>query len=236
MAREAFEQELDRLQDEILIMSSMVVHALHESVKALKILDADAARKIVLDDEEINKRRLAVETDALLLISTQAPVAGDLRLIAAYIELSGEMERIGDYAKGIANIVLYIGGGPLLKPLVDIPLMCDKCISMLRDAIDAFVNRDMEASFEIPRRDDEVDALYNRVHADLIQLMLENPNNIDQANYLMWAAHNLERTADRVTNICERAIFTITGEYVSMDGDPKNIMLESTNPDMSAIN
>jgi len=228
MAREAFERELDRLQDELLIMSSMVVHALRESVRALKKLDTEAARKIVLDDELINRRRLRVENDALLLISTQAPVAGDLRLIAAFIELSGEMERMGDYAKGIANIVLYIGSNELIKPLVDIPLMCEKAIEMLRDSVEAFMNRDIEAAYAIPRRDDEVDALYKQVHNDLIQMMIANPDNIDQANYLMWAAHNLERTADRVTNICERIIFTITGEFVPMDGDPKYIMSEST--------
>lgn len=236
MARDAFESELERLRDEILIMSSMVVHALNESVASLRTLDATTARQIVIDDEQINRRRLELERDALLLISTQAPVAGDLRLIAAFIELSGEMERIGDYAKGIANIVLYIGDGPLIKPLVDIPLMCEKAVSMLRDSIDAFIQGDLDAAYTIPRRDDEVDALYNRVHADLIQMMLDDAANIDQANYLMWAAHNLERTADRVTNICERIIFTVTGEFVPMDGKPKNVMKESTSPDMSTIN
>jgi len=106
--------------------------------------------------------------------------------------------------------------------------MCEKAIEMLRDSVEAFMNRDIEAAYAIPRRDDEVDALYKQVHNDLIQMMIANPDNIDQANYLMWAAHNLERTADRVTNICERIIFTITGEFVPMDGDPKYIMSEST--------
>lgn len=218
MARQAFTKELDRLQDELLLMNSRVVHALRESVKILKQQDTIGAKRLIDQDRDINARRYSIEEDALLLIATQQPMAGDVRLIAALLELGGELERIGDYAKGIAKITLYIGKEPLLKPLVDIPLMCDIAVDMLRQSLDAFMKRDLEAAHAIARRDDELDSLYNQVHHELIEIMLENPDHVDQANYLLWAAHNLERVGDRVVNICERIVFTVTGEFVDLDG------------------
>lgn len=217
MLRETFVQEMEQLHDEVLVMSSMVKQALRDSIKVLKKQDLIGARRLFAEDEAINAKRYGIEEAALLLIATQQPVASDMRQIAAFIELSGELERMGDYAKGIAKITLYIGHRPLIKPLVDIPSMCDKVIEMLELAIDAFSCHDVEAAYQIHKRDDEVDKLYNLVHRELLAIMLEQPGKIDQANYLLWAAHNLERAADRVTNICERVIFTVTGEFVELD-------------------
>ncbi|MBV7327299.1 phosphate signaling complex protein PhoU [Chloroflexi bacterium TSY] len=217
MLREAFVRDMEQLHDEVLVMSSMVKQALRDSIKVLKKQDLIGARRLFAEDEAINAKRYAIEEAALLLIATQQPVASDMRQIAAIIELSGELERMGDYAKGIAKITLYIGHQPLIKPLVDIPTMCDKVIEMLELAVDAFSRHDIEAAYRIPERDDEVDELYNLVHREVITIMLEQPEKIDQANYLLWAAHNLERAADRVTNICERIIFTVTGEFVELD-------------------
>jgi len=221
MPRQAFTKELDRLQDELLIMNSMVVQALRESVKILRKQDIIDAKRLIANDRAINARRYTIEEAALLLMATQQPTAGDMRLIAALVELCGELERIGDYAKGVAKVTVYIGREPLIKPLVDIPQMCDKGIEMLRQALDAFIQRDTEAAYRIAKLDDELDDLYNQVHRELIDIMLEHPEQIDQANYLLWAAHNMERVGDRVVNICERIVFTVTGNFVELDDVPE---------------
>jgi phosphate transport system protein len=221
--RETFDRELQRLQDEILALGSMVENALIESVEILKRRDMEGSRRLIAQDRVINEKRFAIEADALILIATQQPMAGDLRTLAAVLELSTELERIGDYAKGIARINLMIGEGPLIKPLIDVPRMAEKARSMLHRALDAFVRRDVDLAWAIPAEDDEVDALYNQVYRELITLIMTNPRTIDQANYLLWVAHNLERAADRVTNICERVIFTVTGEMVEMDVEDKGL-------------
>jgi len=216
MPRQTFERELQRLQDELLVLGSMVEHAIADSVDALKKRDLEWSRQLVADDRLINEKRFQIEADVLTLIATQQPIAGDLRVLASTLEIAAELERMGDYAKGIAKISLMIGEEPLIKPLIDIPRMAAKAREMLHRALDAFVRRDIEAARAIPAEDDEVDNLYNQVYRELITLILANPKNIDQANHLLWAAHNLERTADRVTNICERVIFTVTGQMLEI--------------------
>jgi phosphate transport system protein len=168
------------------------------------------------EDRRINEKRFDIENDTLTLIATQQPMAGDLRTLAAVLEIATELERIGDYAKGIANINLMIGEEPLVKPLIDIPRMAEKARDMLHRALEAFVKRNVELAKIIPDEDDEVDDLYNQVYRELITLIMANPKNIDQSTYLLWVAHNLERTADRVINICERVVFTVTGEMEEM--------------------
>ncbi len=220
MTRETFDRELQRLQDEVLVLGSLVENAIVESVQLLKRRDVDGARRLIAEDRRlINQKRFAIEAEALTLIATQQPMAGDLRVIAAVIEIAHELERMGDYAKGIAKINLMMGDAPLLKPLIDVPLMAEKARDMLHRALEAFITRDVDLARAIPEEDDEVDALYNQVYRELLTLMMENPRDIDRATYLLWVAHNLERTADRVANICERVIFMVTGELVEMDVD-----------------
>jgi len=223
MPRETFDRELQRLQDELLILGSMVERAIAESVDALKRRDFEASRRIVAQDRDINAQRFAIESDALVLIATQQPMASDLRALAAILDLASELERMGDYAKGIARINLMIGDQPLIKPLIDIPRMAERACSMLHRALDAFARRDVALARAIPAEDDEVDALYNQVYRELVTYILADPKNIDQANYLLWAAHNLERAADRVTNICERVIFTVTGELGELNREENGI-------------
>lgn len=223
MPRETFDQELQRLQDELLILGSMVERAIADSVDALKRRDFQASHRIIARDREINDQRFAIQTDALVLIATQQPMASDLRVLAAILDLASELERMGDYAKGIARINLMIGEQPLIKPLIDIPRMAEQACSMLHRALDAFARRDVELARAIPAEDDEVDALYNQVYRELVTYILADPKNIDQANYLLWAAHNLERAADRVTNICERVIFTATGELGELNREGNGI-------------
>jgi phosphate transport system protein len=217
MPRETFERELQHLQDDTLALGSMVENAITESVEILKRRDMEGSRRLIAQDRLINKKRFAIEADALVLIATQQPMAGDLRLIAAVLDITSELERIGDYAKGIAKINLMIGEEPLIKPLIDLPRMAEKAQAMLHRALDAFARRDAALAWAIPDEDEEMDGLYNQVYRELLTYIMADPRKIDQANYLLWAAHNLERAADRVTNICERVVFTVTGEMVEMD-------------------
>ena len=218
MTRENFHKQLQRLQDDVLILGGLVEGAVISSVEMLKQRDLSGSKRLIEADKRINEKRFAIENEALTLIATQQPMAGDMRAIASILEIVTELERIGDYAKGIANINLMIGEGPLLKPLVDIPRMAEKATNMLHRALDAFVRHDADLARQLPEEDDEVDDLYNQVYRELITLIMSNPHNIDQATYLLWAAHNLERTADRVANICERIVFTVTGELVELTG------------------
>jgi phosphate transport system protein len=217
MPRETFDRELQRLQDEMLTLGSMVENALIESVEILKRRDMEGSRRLIAQDRVINEKRFAIEADTLVLIATQQPMASDLRILAAILVLATELERIGDYAKGIARINLMIGEGPLIKPLIDVPRMAEKARDMLHRALEAFIRQDTALARAIPAEDQEMDALYNQVYRELMTFIMSDPRNIDQANYLLWVAHNLERAADRVTNICERVVFTVTGEMMEMD-------------------
>ena len=209
--RTTFSAELHQLESEVLALGSMVDKAIGRSVDALKRLDHAEARRIIQADLDINARRFAIEEQAVQLIATQQPMATDLRCIVAALNIIVDLERMGDHAEGIAKIVLMHEDVPLLKPLVDIPLMADKAQDMLRRSLDAYVRRDAELARAIAEEDDEVDKLYDQVYGELISLMVEDPSRFDRATWLMWVAHNLERCADRVTNICERVVFEVTG-------------------------
>ncbi len=216
MTRETLDRKTQELLDEILVLGSMVEDAILNSVEALKQQDTKSAKRIYKGDKEINKKRYELENDTLILIATQQPMARDLRLMAAILEIAGELERMGDYAKGIANITIRIGNEPLIKPLIDVPKMAEITADMLHRALGAFVASDLETARSIPKEDDDVDALYNQVYRELLIFMIKDPSTIDNATYLLWVAHNLERTADRVTNICERTIFVESGELVEI--------------------
>ena len=217
MPRESFDRELQRLQDEVLALGSMVENAITEAVDTLKRRDVEGARRIIAQDRLINEKRFGIESKALALIATQQPAAIDLRTIAAVLDIASELERIGDYAKGIARINLMIGREPLLKPIIDVPAMADKTRDMLYQSLDAFVRRDVELAHAIPEEDDVVDTLYEQLYRNLIDYIIADQSNIEQANYLLWVAHNLERIADRVTNICERIVYMVTGRMEEMN-------------------
>ena len=217
MPRAEFERELHRLQDELLLLGSMAERALGDSVEVLRSRNREGARRIIRGDMDVNRKRFAIEADCLAVIATQQPMAGDLRTLAAVLEIDTELERIADYGKGIARISLDLGQGPLLKPLVDIPRMAAKATDMLHRALDAFILRDVAAARAIPLEDSEMDDLYNQIYRDLLAIMTKDPDTIDRATPLLWVAHNLERAADRVTNICERVVFTVTGEMNELD-------------------
>ncbi|MBV6449505.1 MAG: Phosphate-specific transport system accessory protein PhoU [Anaerolineales bacterium] len=212
MLRKSFELEIQQVKDDILALGSMVEQAILDSVGALKKRDVKASQKIFAEDQAINAKRFEIENKLMVLIATQQPMAHDLRLLASSFEIISELERMGDYAKGIANINIRMGDAPLLKPLIDVPRMAEKGADMLHRALVAFAAEDVEAAKAIPIEDDEVDALYNQVYHELMMFIIQDPKTIERANWLLWVAHNLERVADRVTNICERTVFIVTGE------------------------
>jgi len=214
--RSMYHKKLKEIQDDVLVMGGMVGEAILGSVDALKSRDLDLAHQIVAGDKKINDLRFQIEERCIQLIVTQQPIANELRIIIAVLNIITEMERIGDYAGGIAKIAIMIGDEPPVKPLIDIPKMADKAVDMLRRSLDAFLNKDAEAARLICEEDDVVDNLYDQIYLELVSLMTKDPTIVSRATRLIWVAHDLERSADRVTNICERVIFVITGKMEEM--------------------
>jgi phosphate transport system protein len=210
--RAVFHKKLRAIQDDVLAMGSMVEKAILRSIEALKKRDITMAEQVIADDKLVNEKRFQIEEQCIQLIATQQPMATDLRTIISVLNVITELERIGDHGVGIARIVILTGDEPPLKPLIDLPRMAGKTASMLHRSLDAFINRDAEAARQISAEDDEVDALYDQVFRELITFMAEDAKTIKRATRLIWVAHNLERSADRVTNICERIIFLVTGK------------------------
>ena len=218
MPRTSFERHLHELQDDVLVLGSMVEKAIYRSMEALKNRDLELAKQVIADDSEIDRKRFDIEEKCIELIVTQQPVASDLRVIVAVLNIIIDLERMGDHAEGIGKITLMIGKEPPLKPLIDLPRMAQKTGDMLRRSLDAFVNRDAEAARKISKEDDEIDALYDQVFRELLTFMAEDSRTITRATRLIWVAHNLERSADRVTNICERVVFVVTGKMEEIGG------------------
>ena len=212
MPRESFHRHLHELEDDLLVLGSMVEKALDRSMVALKNRDLELARQVIADDAKVNQKRFDIEEKSIDLIATQQPMASDLRIIIAVLNIIVDLERIADHAEGNAKIALMIGNEPPLKPLIDLPRMCQKTIDMLKRSLDAFINRDAEAARRICDEDDEVDNLYDQVFRELLTFMAEDSKTITRATRLIWVGHNLERSADRVTNICERVIYVVTGK------------------------
>ncbi len=217
MGRVAYHKELIKLEDDVYKMAAMVRAAIIGSVEALKARDIKASKKIMKDDKKINDIRYKIEENCLLLIATQQPMAVDLRIIAAILSIITDLERIADHAEGTASINVMIGKDEIVKPLEDIPQMAEFAVTMLDNCMKSFKNRDIKAAIAVCDEDDKVDDLYDRVYADLIQTMIKDPKKIEGATYLMWVAHNLERVADRVTNIAERVVFMVTGKIEELN-------------------
>jgi phosphate transport system protein len=209
--RSSFDQRYAQIRDDLLRMGQMVDNAIDRSIQALKARDQLLARQIIAEDLVINALRSTVEEECLVLIATQQPTASDLRAVVTAMFLTNEMERIADHANGIAKTILRMGDDPLVKPLVDIPRMAELARDMLRQSLDAFLARDIEAAHAIAARDNEIDRLYRSMFDELLAIMAHDPKTITRATYLLWCGHCLERIGDRVTNIAERIVFMATG-------------------------
>ncbi|MEE8318689.1 MAG: phosphate signaling complex protein PhoU [Dehalococcoidales bacterium] len=210
--RTDFHKRLREIQDELLVMGNMVEEAIISSMEALKKRDLSLAQRIIDGDLKINEKRFNIEETCIQLIATQQPMAGDLRSIICVLSIITDLERIGDHAEGTAKIAVMTGGEPPLKPLIDLPRMAQQVVRMLHRSLEALISSDVEAARQIIAEDDEVDDLYDQVFRELLTFMAEDPKILTRATRLLWVGHNLERSADRVTNICERVIFSVTGK------------------------
>jgi phosphate transport system protein len=217
MVRQAFQEQIRELLEDLLEMGQMVADSIDRAVQALAKQDEEIARQVIEFDDEINSYQHDIDEKCLVLIATQQPMASDLRAILAVSNIAAELERIGDYAEGIGRLAIKLAGQPLLKPLIDIPRMADLGRSMLMSSLEAFARQDVETARQIGEQDDVVDALYDQVYRELLVFMMEDPRTITQATYLLWVAHNLERIADRTTNIAERVIFMDSGRIVDLN-------------------
>ncbi len=217
MPRQLFESTLQHLQDEILLLGSMMEKAIDQSIQALRNRDIEMAKRVVASDVDVNRKRFEIEDLCVDMIARHQPMARDLRKITAALIIANELERMADHARGISKINVMMGDEPLLKPLVDIPRMGQIAIEMTRAALDAYVRGDADSAKQIAKRDDEVDSLYDQIYRELLVFMMNDPKTINRATWLLWAAHNLERIADRATNICERVVFMVTGELVEFN-------------------
>ena len=217
MSRVDLDQQLAMLEQEVSALAETVETAINRAVDALKRRDLEASQQVVQEDDYIDQKRFDIEDRCVDLIASQRPMARDLRAIIALLHIVVELERMGDYAEGIAKISLMMGDAPPIKPLIDIPRMADVATQMLRDSMEALVNRDLDGAHQVCQDDDEVDRLYDQVYQELIHFMIQDPDSIQRATYLLWVAHDLERIADRATNIAERVIFLVTGRMVEIN-------------------
>ena len=218
MTRKTFDGTMGQLKDEVLLLGSMVEQATQQAVHSLVKRDVASARLVIANDQRVNDRRYAIENAVLIQIATQQPAARDLRVLTAILEIINELERMGDYAKGIGKVVIALGDSELTFPSAEFLQMGKLASGMLHNALSAFVTENAGLAQRIPPEDEKVDTLYLSIYRELTAAMIANPKTIDQTNTLMWAAHNLERLADRVVNICERTIFICTGELFELDG------------------
>ena len=217
MVRADFDQQLSALQQEVEVLAGIVGKSINRAVDGLKRRDLEESQRVIQDDDYIDQKRFEIEERCIDLIATQQPMARDLRAIITLLHIVVELERMGDYAEGIGKISLAMGDAPPLKPLIDIPRMAAKATEMLRNSIDSWLNRDIVKAHQVCNADDEVDELYDQVYRELLLFMIQDPQSIQRATYLLWVSHDLERIADRATNIAEQAIFLITGKLVEIN-------------------
>ena len=228
MTRKLFTQKIQNIKDEVLLLGHMVEDAVIKSVESLKTRDVRQAKQIYQHDIELNDKRFSIENAILIVIATQQPMARDLRQLASMLDVISELERMGDYAKGIAKVTVKLQNVDLNIPMKEIEKMAELAIGMLRKALTAFIDEDAHTASQIPYEDDAVDKLYEDIYHHSVNLMMTEPHNVDNANLIMWVAHNLERLADRVTNICERTVFIATGELIELEVDDEEEDLELT--------
>jgi phosphate transport system protein len=217
MVRSSFERQLSEVEEDMLVMAGMVERAIERSIDALKNRDIELARVVIVEDMEINTKRYETEEKCLELLATQQPMAHDLRTIVAILHIIVDLERMGDHAEGIAKIAIMLADDPPLKPYIDIPRMAEVATRMLTQSLDAFKRKDVELARKVCDEDDLVDQLYDQVYHELIVFMLNDPRTIERATHITWIAHNLERIADRVTNICERVVYMEQGKYEELN-------------------
>ena len=217
--RDTFEKLVNDLKSDLLKLGAVTGRTIVDGVDALRTRDAVLAHSLIERDGEINQMRYDIEERSYELIATQQPLASDLREIMSILLIAIELERIADHSKNLGEIVIHMGNEPLLKPLIDIPRMAETCESMLSQALDAFSRNDAALGRAVCARDDEIDNLYKQIFRELMTYVMEDSSTVNRAMNLLFAAHNLERIGDRITNIGERVIYAATGRLVELNVD-----------------
>ena len=221
MTREFFDRKLDELGTRVLALGSDVEQNLVRVADALINRNADLAQQLIDFDDHVNSQRIELMMNSLMLIATQQPMAGDMRFIAAVIEIAGELERMHDYVKGIAKTSLELGPEGELLPSFkeDFPRMAELAQNMLNQAMTAFSENDAILAESLVKWDNQVDYIFNRLYKDIVSHAVTSPESIAHANQLEWTIHNMERAADRVINICEWVVYVVTGTYSEFDSE-----------------
>ncbi len=206
-----FEQELEKLKSKLLEMSALVESAVYRSVQGVVEKNEELAQQVLRNEGRINDLEIEIDELAISLLALQAPLAADLRLVTAAIKINNDLERMGDLSVSIAQSAMALMKEPVIRPLIDIPHIAGLAQSMVRKALDAFVNRDADLARSVLASDDAVDNMRTASYHELISFMENNPSQIGQALYLLSVVRNLERIADHSTNIAEDVLFLVKG-------------------------
>ncbi len=206
-----FEQELEKLKSKLLEMSALVESAVYRSVQGVVEKNEELAQEVLKNEGRINELEIEIDELAISLLALQAPLAADLRLVTAAIKINNDLERMGDLSVSIAQSAMALMKEPVIRPLIDIPHIAGLAQSMVRKALDAFVNRDADLARSVLASDDAVDNMRTASYHELISFMENNPSQIGQALYLLSVVRNLERIADHSTNIAEDVLFLVKG-------------------------
>ncbi len=218
--RATLDRELREIQDNVLRMGSLLDAAIKLALESLVSRNASLARQVVNDDATVNKLRFQIEEQCLDVIATQQPMATDLRVVVAAMNIVSDLERMADHAAGVAKIVIRMGDEPLVKPLIDIPRMAEACRTMTRKVLDAYVQHDVETAKAMATMDDVIDDFHQQIFRELLSFMIEDPSTTSRALFLIFVSHNLERIGDRAVNIAERVIFMTVGEMKELSAGP----------------
>lgn len=217
MPRTTFDTELTDLKTKLLDYGARVQSVVGEGMETLKTRNRVLAETLIQNDEHLNATRYELEEECYMLMATQSPMAGDLREILSILLIAIELERIADHAKNLAEITLHMGNEPLLKPLIDLPRMAEESQRMLARALDAFAHNDARAAEAVAEMDDEIDNLYKQIFRELMSYIVEDPRTVTRAMNLLFAAHNVERIGDCITNIAERVVYASTGKLEELN-------------------
>jgi phosphate transport system protein len=216
-----FQQELNKLKENLLKMAGLAEQAISNAVEALVQRNTSLAEKTIKEDEKINQMEILIDEWCLKLLALHQPMAADLRFITSAMRINIELERIGDLAVNIAERVISLNQEPQLKPYIDIPRMAKITQSMVKDVLDAFVNGDTNLARAVCERDDQVDALNDQVFRELLTYMMADPKTITRAVHLIIVSRCLERIADHTTNIAEGVIFMVKALVIKHHADAK---------------
>ena len=214
-----FDQQIEDLKQQLLLMSGRAEGIIRKALESLTRRDPVLADEVIADDKLIDRMEIDIEEACIQLLALQQPLAKDLRLITSALKISNDLERVGDHAVNIADCAKRLVGKPPVPPLTDLPMLAEKSIAMLRDALDAFVRFDAEAARRLVRRDDEVDDLNRQVFAELMRRMIADPQQVERSMTLVLVSRNLERIADLATNVAEEVVFIAEARIIKHHAD-----------------